>query len=201
VRVLYVCTGNVCRSPLAERFTLSELGSLAPGAVVESAGLEAQEGAAMDPLAEGELARLGGDPAGFRSRPFTPELAESADLVLTMTRTQRTEVLESVPRGLRKTFTLLEAADLVGYIDLGGLEHLRPALPTRVLALRLDAARRHHRDSPADDIADPIDQPARVHAEVADRIAAGVRPLATALLLHTGRASVSADERDGRLSA
>jgi protein-tyrosine phosphatase len=200
VRVLYVCTGNVCRSPLAGRFTLAQLGSLAPGAVVESAGLEAQEGAAMDPRAAEELVRLGGDPAGFTSRPFTPELAQSADLVLTMTRQQRTDVLRTVPRGLRKTFTLLEAADLVGYVQLGGLEHLRPAMPTRVLALRLDAARRQHRDSAADDIADPIGQPARVHAEVADRIAAGVRPLVTALLLHTGTASVTVEESD-QLSA
>jgi protein-tyrosine phosphatase len=206
MRVLFVCTGNLCRSPLAERLTTAALRrGLGPGAMddvhIASAGLEARAGAEMDPRTRSALARLGGDASGFTSRPFAPGMAESADLVLTMSRQQRTDVLRAVPRGLRKTFTLLEAADLVGCVELDSVAQLRPALPASVLALRLDAARRHHRDAATDDIPDPIGRSSRVHAEVADQIAAAVKPLVAALLLHTGTASASTAGKDQRLSA
>jgi protein-tyrosine phosphatase len=83
-RVLFVCTGNTCRSPLAEvalRLTLDRDGERVQ---VGSAGTAAWEG---QPAAEHSVAiaaREGGDLRSHRSRRLTPEMLREADLVLVM---------------------------------------------------------------------------------------------------------------------
>src|SRR4051812_48003489 len=149
VRILFVCTGNLCRSPVAERLAGGWARGLLRGgpelATVEigSAGIDAPPDRAMDARSAKALIDLGGDPAGFRSRLFERSMAEEADLVLTMSRRQRREVLEKDPRGLRRTFTLLEAADLLDHADLRGLRLMPLPERTRELGVRLDAARRN----------------------------------------------------------
>src|SRR5689334_3964590 len=135
MRLLFVCTGNLCRSPVAERLTAARArrAGLADDVVVGSAGLGAPTGQPVHPHSAAALERLGGDPAGFASRPFAAELATGADLVLTMTRAQRRAVLEQTPRGLRRTFTLREAADLLPRADPTGLASLPPADRAREL--------------------------------------------------------------------
>ncbi len=187
MRILFVCTGNVCRSPVAERLATAwarEKLSHSPEAdvvYIGSAGLGATADRPVDPHSAAALVDLGGDPAGFRSRQFTAELAEDADLVLTMTRDQRRTVLESTPRGLRRTFTLTEAADLLQRADLTGLSLLPLTARARELGRRLDAARSRRPTAQSDDIADPIGQHAGVHQEVAGLVAAALRPLADVL--------------------
>ncbi len=187
MRILFVCTGNVCRSPVAERLATTwareKLASSpeADAVHIDSAGLSAVAGRPMDPDTAAALVELGGDPAGFQSREFTAELAVDADLVLTMTRDQRRSVLEANPRGLRRTFTLTEAADLLQWADLTGLSLLPLTARARELGRRLDAARAGRPTADSDDIADPIGQRAAVHQEVAGLVAAALRPLADVL--------------------
>ncbi len=138
-------------------------------------------GQPIDPLSAAALVDLGGNPAGFRSRELVPELAQDADLVLTMTRNQRRTVLEATPRGLRRTFTLTEAADLLQRADLSGLSLFPLTARARELGRRLDAARAGQATGDCDDIADPIGQPAEMHQEVACLVAAALRPLADVL--------------------
>jgi L-threonylcarbamoyladenylate synthase len=93
--VLFVCTGNTCRSPLAEalckKLLAERLGcrmdELAQrGFLVLSAGLAAMIGCEASPEAV-EIAReLGADLAGHRSQPLTADLLARADYVFTMTR-------------------------------------------------------------------------------------------------------------------
>jgi protein-tyrosine phosphatase len=188
MQVLFVCTGNLCRSPVAERLAAAWArdhlaGSPELDAVeVSSAGTGATAGQAMDPSSARALQRLGGDPEGFISRSLTADLANGADLVLTMTRDHRRDVLELAPRGLRRTFTLAEAAALLPRADLRGLRTMPLAPRARELGRRLDAARAYRCATRAEDIADPIRQPIRVHDEVARAIAASLRPLADVLL-------------------
>lgn len=83
--VLFVCTGNTCRSPLAEALARRELDRRDWQHVrVASAGLSAEHGApaSRNAVAVGE--RYGLDLSGHLSRPLTPELLEWADLVLAM---------------------------------------------------------------------------------------------------------------------
>ena len=187
MRILFVCTGNVCRSPVAERLAATwarEKLAHSPEAdmvQIESAGLSTVANRPIDPHTAAALVELGGDPMGFRSREFAPELAENADLVLTMTRDQRRSVLETTPRGLRRTFTLTEAADLLQRADLTGLSLLPLTARARELGRRLDAARSGRPTADSDDVADPIGQSAAVHREVAGQVAAALRPLADVL--------------------
>jgi len=78
LRILVVYTGNVCRTPLAERLLQARLGARA---VVRSAGVRGLDAAAMDPNAAVELVRRGGDrPAsgpGGCTRRWRPRLDEA----------------------------------------------------------------------------------------------------------------------------
>ena len=88
-RLLFVCTGNICRSPVAEILTrhmlIGALGGRSASAFrIASAGVQAVVGAPVHPRMLTELAPLGLDREGerFIARQFVPELVESTDLVL-----------------------------------------------------------------------------------------------------------------------
>ena len=206
VRILFLCTGNLCRSPLAERLALSwvrdSLRDSPEYAAVEisSAGLEAPIDRPMDARSAEALIHLGGNPQGFRSRIFERWMAEDADLVLTMSRHQRRKVLEKSPKGLRRTFTLLEAAGLLGHANVTGLNLLPLDQRARELGLRLDAARRLRPTEKTDDVLDPIGRSAAVHREVAETIAGALRPLADVLFtsVRPGPAVPAEDDRPAR---
>ena len=184
MRLLFVCTGNLCRSPLAERLFRSwverELDPL-DGVRIESAGTAAADGP-MDRYAAQALRELGGEPDGAVARQLQTGKTADVDLVLTMTREQRREVLRRDPRAMRRVFTLAEAATLLPLIDRTGLDLLPPTERTQELAARMDAARARRAGGPDDDIRDPIGQSLEVHREVAAHIEAALRPLADVLL-------------------
>jgi protein-tyrosine-phosphatase len=185
--VLFVCTGNICRSPLAERLARAHLArALGPdtGSVrLVSAGTQAVPGRGMDPASARVLAELGGDPTGFGSRQLTGALVGSADLTLTMTRRHREEVLARAPRALATTYSLREAAGLLELVPAGPLPGELP-LPgeqprerVRALVRQLAGARARRSSGPDDDVRDPIGQPADVHEQVGEVIADALHPV------------------------
>jgi len=113
VRVLLVCTGNICRSPLAEALlkrTLAQRGL--EGVAVESAGTGAWDGA---PASEGAYLvglERGLDLSGHRARLLTREIVEQAGLILTMARHHRARVDELGGEG--RVFVLGEYAGREG---------------------------------------------------------------------------------------
>lgn len=125
VHILFVCTGNICRSPIAERIAIAygtEFGI--PDLKVSSAGTRAVIGHPVHHFAASVIEELGGDSAAFAARQLTLKIASESDLILTMTRGHREAVLELAPRMLQRTFTLGEAARLVSERDVKTIEDL-----------------------------------------------------------------------------
>jgi protein arginine phosphatase len=111
--ILLVCTGNICRSPLAAALLERALGErAAEGIRVSSAGTGAWDGA---PVSEGAYLvglERGLDLSGHRARLLTRELVEQADLILTMARHHRARVDELGGEG--RVFVLGEYAGREG---------------------------------------------------------------------------------------
>jgi protein-tyrosine phosphatase len=99
--ILIVCTGNICRSPMAEALLRASSAVSRPHLKVSSAGLAALEGHPAAPLAVTLLAERGLDLSAHRARQLTPELVAAADLILVMDAAQqrRLETLAPSARG------------------------------------------------------------------------------------------------------
>ena len=165
MHVLFVCTGNICRSPTAERLAAAyaaEHGVLDFAA--SSAGTRAVIGHPIHPEAARVLEQTGADTSNFGARQLKPKIAAAADLIITMTSAHRDAVLETAPRQLRRTFTLTEAALLAsmgGADTLPDLAALRPHLAANDIA----------------DIPDPIGQSSEVFAVIGAQIADLLPPI------------------------
>ncbi len=83
-RILIVCVGNICRSPMAEGVLRARALARGRALTVESAGIAALVGRPAEPEAVALLATRGVDIASHRARQLTPELASRFDLVLVM---------------------------------------------------------------------------------------------------------------------
>ena len=105
--VLFVCSGNTCRSPMAAAIA----NSLSNG-IAHSAGLVASAGAPMTAEAQTALRSLGVVHEPHVARPLTPQLVETADVIYTMTRSLRQTIISSYPSAYAKTHSLDPAGDI-----------------------------------------------------------------------------------------
>ncbi|MHA7987757.1 arsenate reductase/protein-tyrosine-phosphatase family protein [Rathayibacter sp. CAU 1779] len=171
-RVLFVCAGNTCRSPMAAQLLRGRLGDV-PGFAVESAGILAEVGSPMTADARAALLSRLPSVAPHRARQLTVPMVEAADLVLAATRMIRADTVRSVPGAVRRTFTVLEFARLAERMP----DDATFALDSVVVAV---AAERAGAPAAEDDIADPIGRPAREYervAEILDRAAGVIAPV------------------------
>lgn len=103
--ILLVCTGNTCRSPMAEVMFCDKLkrrfpslfGGEYPPAAVLSAGLSAFPGGPAAPEAVSIMKKRGLDLQAHQSRSLTERLLRHADLVLTMTKSHRAAIVDRMP--------------------------------------------------------------------------------------------------------
>jgi protein-tyrosine phosphatase len=183
-RILHVCTGNICRSPIAERLTRAgleqRLGAVTEDFLVESAGTWGHSGSPMEPHALTVLSSFGVDGHDFRARELVAEHVVGADLVLGATREHRAAAVVLHPRAASRTFTLREFARLVSAVDPAQLVATDPVERAREL-VKAAAGRRGlvPPDTPRDDdLADPYQGPERGFALCGDLVQASLqRPL------------------------
>ena len=180
-----VCTGNICRSPLAERLLQVRLADAGVrGIEVGSAGTHAMVGHPMPTDAARELAALGGDPTGHVSRQLSVDLVRDADLVVTATLAHRSDVVSLHPPALRYAFTLRELARLLDGADLASVVAAAPGVD-RVRALAALAVGRRGVAPPAgpgeDDVVDPYGHRPAVYAEATTQTVPAVDALVRAL--------------------
>ncbi|TQC45839.1 low molecular weight phosphatase family protein [Rhodococcus sp. WS4] len=174
MHVLFVCSGNVCRSPIAERLTHAYAAAHdLPHLTAESAGVRALVGFPIEPVAARVIEGLGASADGFRARRLRPEMIKRADLVLAMTEQIRDRSMELLLGTSHCTFTLREARRIAA--DTGA----------RTVA-ELAVARRDYGSVDEPNISDPVGLAESAFTAVGDRIAAELMPLLDALDLGSG---------------
>ena len=179
VRILTVCTGNICRSPVAERLLQAGLDQvLAGGFEVRSAGTRAMVGEPIQPLSADVIQTYGGSPDHFAARQLTQKILKEQDLVLTMASSHRGEVLQLDPSLLKRTFTIREFARMVSALeerndDTSGVDHLTfwRDLPARASSVRHLVLAAQASDN---DVADPYKQGADAYLRMEDELAPAI---------------------------
>ncbi len=119
--ILFVCSGNTCRSPMAEgiarrvladKLSISEAELEKKGITVLSAGSMAMHGARATPQGVDALRELGVDLSKHRSRPLSVELIHQADMIYTMGNGHAMAVVALVPSAVEKVKTLAPGREI-----------------------------------------------------------------------------------------
>ncbi|MDO4269981.1 MAG: low molecular weight protein arginine phosphatase [Eubacteriales bacterium] len=105
--IIFICTGNTCRSPMAEGLFRSHGGEEKTGLTAVSAGLFTQDGLPASQNAQTAAKELGADLSRHRSRLLTPEMARGAKYLVCMTGAHYDTLCERFPDCRDKIFTLL----------------------------------------------------------------------------------------------
>lgn len=157
--VLTVCTGNICRSPLAQQLLSAELRDY--NVDVSSAGTCAVVGNAMDDTSARLSRELGGrEQEAHVARQLAADQVRAADLVLAMSRDHRRSVAELVPAAAAKTFTIRELARILTTLtpeDIATLDGGPPPTLARALVAKAASLRGllPRADAEAFDVVDP----------------------------------------------
>jgi protein-tyrosine phosphatase len=175
-RILAVCTANICRSPMIELLLRKQLDT--ERFTVSSAGVHGWNRAPVDSMVTLVLARFGVRAAGFQSRALKDEYIEHADLILAATRDHRAHILGRSPDALRKTYTLLEFAELMAGSELDESIPTAPISPTDLVE---ETFKRRSQVRSRLDLPDPYRQAPDVHRAVAEQVRAAVDTVARRL--------------------
>lgn len=151
MNLLFVCTGNTCRSPMAE-FIMKAMAGSQPcfaGMRIGSAGITAINGAPMASTAEQALAQMGIPFTAHSARRLTPALVTEADYIFALEANHLRQIERLCPADMPRAHTLKGfAAGIAGMPDKDGY-----------------------------DIKDPYGQPLTVYNDVAQEIAHALKQL------------------------
>lgn len=176
--VLFVCTGNLCRSPIAEALLRARLGERGvDDVVVSSAGTMGFAAAATRDAARA-AAELGGDLSEHRARRLDPGVVESADLVVAMTADHVIDLLHRAPDSAPNVFKLAELARRASEHEA---RRSGEALGDWALRLSTGRSDKPWVDSADDpDVADPMGETVEVYRATAAEIDALLLPVVEA---------------------
>jgi len=199
MKIVVVCTGNICRSPAME-LLLSQ--ALDDSVEVSSGGTYGMPSWPVSPpmaellLADRAGSAMQGDTGettgaasfakkveNFRSKPLTEKMVNEADLILTATGAHRAEVLNLSPLALKRTMSLGELARLAQSVNPAtwanasdDAERLKALIPAAIAARHANPA-----GPEADDIIDPYKRSAQTYQLSHNQIVERVNALANAL--------------------
>lgn len=190
LRILTVCTGNICRSPLAEVLLRKVLQGLP--VEVSSAGTSAMVGHTMPDPQLRIAANLGVEGAEqHRARQLTAEMLEESDLVIALSREHRRIIAELSPKASRSTFTLRELARISASVDDeelalsdGGAQGMRAVV---ALASQLRGSVLPPENAEDDDVIDPFRQSIDVYQQSAEQLIPAVNSTVSLLRRAAGR--------------
>lgn len=181
--ILTVCTGNICRSPLAEALLQDSLAPLADTVKMRSAGTRALVGGNVPPEIHAQAELWGLSLDSHTPTQLDEHGIAAATLVLTAERSHRAEVVSMMPAASRKVFTLKQFArvteSLSGEIDSNALAELSQqpfdALIEELTDHRALTPPPAHPEE--DDIADPYLRSQRDYDTSAEEIFAAVQTI------------------------
>lgn len=170
VRILTVCTGNVCRSPLAERLLQTGLDRINPHHYsVLSAGTGALVGHRPPQQVEDIAAHFGDTVQDHTARQLDRQTLDNPDLILTMDRGHRTRLLEDFPEMFARTFTLREFSRILPRVTVTQTHtSTRERWAKIVEQAQLKRFRISRPDE--DDIADPFRQSNEIYRLMASQL-------------------------------
>jgi protein-tyrosine phosphatase len=158
--ILAVCTGNICRSPMAEGFLRGMLAARGiEGIHVASCGVSGLEDSPAMPEGVQAMIENGVDISEHRARRLTVPMIEDADLVLTMATEHRDTIVAQIEGAAGRTFTLKEFARLLDQLPgrpaptADGDDRQLAEAVAAAAALRASGAVPPSRD---EDVADPL---------------------------------------------
>ena len=108
MKIVFVCTGNTCRSPMAEALMVARAGAGNLDVVADSCGISVYESEDINPKAVQALSTVGISGFEHKSRQLEKADIQSADIVLTMTQQQKFSITKVYSEYKYKVFTISE---------------------------------------------------------------------------------------------
>ena len=180
--ILFVCTGNTCRSPMAESILRHLAKEKGHELEVRSAGVSAWNGSPMSEHAQQVLKDWQMGNNEFASQMLSEQTVGWADLILTLTSGHKQHVLQLYPSAVDKTFTLKEYADVPANLEV--MDELTSLVADLQIKLasgqqpareELSRLRELQQQVPSLDIQDPFGGPLGVYKQTAEEIQTAIR--------------------------
>lgn len=165
--IMFVCTGNICRSPMGELL----FGKYLSGTTIRvtSAGTRGLQQHEIDRNSGRLMRSVGIESSGFRSRRLTKAMAEEADLILCFEKNQRKDIVTLAPNAVRYTFLVDDFANMCRYCAQQGLIHGTTIQERLMSAVSASTMIRPMIPAPKD-IEDPLGKPFIKFAEVGNEL-------------------------------
>ena len=111
-KIIFVCTGNICRSPMAQYYAQSVINKRANSEnyYIESAGINAYQGEGSTQNAIDAMKQYGIDLSKHKANTLENSLIEEADYIIGMTELHKNILMQIYPKLKNKIFTLREVA-------------------------------------------------------------------------------------------